>query len=176
MLKGKVRLLLLSVAWHSQLHWNVLARFNTNRESKKLSCKVSCSYINTPYLASLFVLLIVFAYCTLKRLRNLFSVFFSLADHYMIHLLPEPVLKATSFIEKCSSHFHTDDPRGWSDFCQKHSQTIYFFLPLPLPPSRDPLGSRSDPPPSPNWYSRTHEQMSPFDLWLGDQFIVMLFP
>lgn len=165
-----------------QSHWRICwqlncfsqAPFNNARTRKR---KVSCTYINTPYLTSLFVVSSVFACSTLKSLVKLLYVSililgaFPLADRNTSHLFSGPALKATSFIEKCLFHFHTDLPRGGSDICRKQSQTMYSVP----PPFHDPLRSKPDPPPP--FIQQRH--MSWWILSItgfGSVFRAMLFP
>lgn len=92
------------------------------------------------------------------------------ADHITSNLFSKPVLKATSFIEKCLFHFHTDLPRGGSDICRKQSQTMYSLMLLSPVPSMTLSGRDLDPPMHDP--AETHELMSPFDQWLQINFTV----
>lgn len=100
--------------------------------------------------------------------------FFGLSLKPTSHLFSKPVLKATSFIEKCLFHFHTDLPRGGSDICRKPSPTMYSLLPhhIPRPPSPVPHPPSPSSSPYPSLPGRdldlpeTRELMSPFDHWL----------
>lgn len=133
--------------------------------------KKSHAYINSLYLTSLFVILSVFAYLLSWNRWNLSILIlgaFPLADRNASHLFSGPALKATSFIEKCLFHFHTDLPRGGSDICRKQSQTMYSLLPLSLLPVMMPSGHpTSSPAPK---TAQTHVMMNPFDHWLWIRF------